>query len=63
MQALYDVTYNEHGKYGNVLIFKAVERFIKKMKTHQNFADEEKGEFKRIWKDSSLSLPFYVIVC
>ena len=48
------MAYNAFDENGDALTFRAMERFIKKMKTHQNIADQEKGEIERVWKESSM---------
>ena len=45
------MAYNAFDENDNVLIYKAVERFVRKTKTHQNIADQEKGEIERVWKE------------
>ena len=46
----YMMAYNAFDTNGDPLTYKAVEHFIKKMKTHRNIANQEKGGIKRVWK-------------
>ena len=50
----YMMAYNAFDENGDALTYKEIERFIKKMKTHRNIADQEKGEIERLWKESSV---------
>ena len=50
----YMMAYNAFDENGDVLTYKAVERFVRKTKTHRNIADQEKGEIERVWKESAL---------
>ena len=50
----YIITYNTSDANSNPLTYKVVEHFLKKMKKHQNNTDQETGEIKRVWKESTL---------
>ncbi len=48
------MAYNTFDKNGNALTYKAVKCFVKKMKTHRNIANQQKGEIEKVWKESAL---------